>query len=252
GVAIGTLFPIARWKAEKRRAKENFETRENTKPAEIADLKIKQWNGHPEFEKELAQFESVFWEPDDTTTLLHWIGQNLNSNEDRILEIGCGTGLVSLYCRQLGAEVVATDINPAAVANTLYNAEQLGLQDGLECRLVSEENPAAFSVIADDEKFDWIISNPPWEDQPVGEVAAYALYDPGFGLLDGILDGASDHLRHDGQLLLAYGARTAIERILSKAPDLGWQVEILDQRDLAGLPEVFVPAMLLILKKSPR
>ena len=47
---------------------------------------------------------------------------------ERILEIGCGSGVVSLHCARYGATVTSVDINPSAVECTRRNAENNGLQ----------------------------------------------------------------------------------------------------------------------------
>ena len=217
------------------------------------------WEGNTEFEvvaehwlpgwsQPLAQVESVFWEPDDTLSLREWIDKEPQVPGCEALEIGTGTGIVSLaFARAGAARVVATDINPAAFANANMNAEQHALTEIIEYRLVDEARPGPFEVIRTDESFDLIVSNPPWEDAPVEQLAAYALYDPDFGLLDAMLRESKDHLKPGGRLLLAYGAKTAIERILSKGPEFGWQVTIEDDRALSDLPEVFLPGMLLVL-----
>jgi len=45
---------------------------------------------------------------------------------ERILEIGCGSGVVAIHCAKNGASVTAVDINPAAVALTRKNAAANG------------------------------------------------------------------------------------------------------------------------------
>ncbi len=213
-------------------------------------LRIKAWHTLDDFSHELAQFETVFWDPADTTSLRLYLAGCESLKEGRVLEIGTGTGIVSLYCAEHGAtRIVATDINPQAVANTLYNADLFGVEDKLEVRVVSIDHPGPFAVINAEEKFDLIISNPPWEDAPVEEVAAHALYDPGFALLDGLLEQSATYLHPNGKLLLAYGAKKAIERIVSTAPESGWTVRVLDDRELDSLPEVFVPGVLLELSR---
>ena len=42
---------------------------------------------------------------------------------ERVLEIGCGSGIVSIHCALNGAEVSCGDINPKAVALARRNAE---------------------------------------------------------------------------------------------------------------------------------
>ena len=40
----------------------------------------------------------------------------------RFLEVGCGSGIISILAAQKGADVTAIDINRKAVANTIENA----------------------------------------------------------------------------------------------------------------------------------
>lgn len=216
-----------------------------------AALRIKAWHTLDDLPHEVAQFETVFWEPRDTTSLRQWLTSHDQLAGASVLEIGTGTGIISLLCAHRGAAaVVASDINPQAVANTRYNAELMGLADKIDVRLVAMDRPGPFAVIERGEQFDLIISNPPWEDATVQEVAAYALYDPGFQLLDALLKDSDQFLRPGGRLLLAYGAQVPIQRILASAPALGWQVTVRDERDLTALPKVFVPGVLLELRRN--
>lgn len=215
--------------------------------------KIKQWHSVGGITNELAQFETVFWEPDDTTSLRSWFVEHPEVDGANMLEIGVGTGIISLSGLIAGVEsAVATDINPMACMNARYNAELLDLDERLEIRQVMPTSPGPFSVIGADEQFDLIVSNPPWEDAPVEEVAAHALYDPGFALLDGLVAEAHLHLKPGGKLLLAYGAKTAIKRILATASQSGWNATVADTRDLETLPEVFLPGMLLVLERPQK
>ena len=213
----------------------------------IGEPAIARWEPIEDFDKDIALFESVFWEPDDTTSLRKWIRETPIAGRC-VLEIGTGSGLVSLVCLKAGAtKVVATDINPAAVRNALYNARELDLLKGFEVRRVPRRDPSAWSVIKDDEQFDLIISNPPWENATPENVSSFALYDPEFQLLTSILKGTNRRLKPHGRLLLAYGCGTAIKTIERLAPDHGLQVKRLDNRNLEDLPEVFLPGMLLEL-----
>ncbi|WP_161604406.1 50S ribosomal protein L11 methyltransferase [Roseiconus nitratireducens] len=197
-------------------------------------------------DQELLQFKSVFWEPDDTASLRKMVTGDHIADGRTVMEIGTGMGLVSLACLAGGAtKVVATDINPAAVANAKYNAAMLDLDTDFEVRLVRPEQPGAFSVIRDDERFDLIVSNPPWEDGTVDQPADHAFYDPGFALMDSLLAGLPKHLNPGGRCLLAYGHKPAITRLLSKAESLGYQVKVLDDRKLDDLPNDFLPGMLV-------
>ncbi|MEZ6134140.1 MAG: class I SAM-dependent methyltransferase [Pirellulaceae bacterium] len=212
--------------------------------------RIKHWRKIDGIPAEIAQFETVFWEPDDTNSLRTWLKESERVQGATVLEIGTGTGLISLLSRQSGAaRVVATDINALAVACARYNIDHLGL-DGIEVRQVEIDQPGPFAVVGDDELFDLIISNPPWEDAPVNEPAAYALYDPSFALLDALMSQARQHLNPGGRLLLVYGAKTPIERVYSQSAQHGWTVTTTDPRSLDDLPEVFLPGLLLELSPN--
>lgn len=200
-------------------------------------------------EQELVQFESVFWEPDDSASLRELIVEDEIANGRRVLEIGTGTGLLSLLCLRYGAtQVVATDINPAAAANARYNAAAFELDENLEVRLVKPESPGAFAVIDESERFDLIITNPPWEDGEISRPSDHAFYDPQFALMDSLLADLPKHLNPGGRCLLAYGHKPAITRLLAKAQEKGFKVKILDDRKLEDLEGDFLPGMLVELR----
>lgn len=210
------------------------------------EYKIRKWADVEGLERRIAIFETVFWEPDDTRSLRELIRTTDVVRGKTILEIGTGSGLLPLCCLQAGAgHVVATDVNPAAVANAKYNAGLLGLGSRLDVRLVPLDDAGAYAVIAEGEQFDLIISNPPWENQQPASIDEYALYDPGFALLHSLLSGMQRHLKDDGRAWLAYGCREAILAMLKLAPELGLKVTIFDPRAVEDLPNLFLPGMLL-------
>jgi len=88
-----------------------------------------------------------------TKLLLEYISQN-DLKGKTVLELGAGSGLISVYCAMQNAKVTATDINPTAINNIIKNAElnnvniyviESDLFDKIEIR-----------------KFDYIIINPPY------------------------------------------------------------------------------------------
>ncbi|MFN5197832.1 MAG: hypothetical protein ACK5MS_11135, partial [Planctomyces sp.] len=57
----------------------------------------------PQLSRDLAIFDSVFWEPDDTLSLRQKIAADPQLRGAAVLEVGTGSGLVSLCCLQAGA-----------------------------------------------------------------------------------------------------------------------------------------------------
>lgn len=198
--------------------------------------------------RDLVIFDSVFWEPDDTLSLRQKIAADARLRGAAVLEVGTGSGLVSLCCLQAGAaRVVATDLNPAAVENARENGRLLNFAERLEVRRVPRRDPGAWTVLGPDERFDLIISNPPWEDQRPETVEQFALYDPGFGLLESLVTGARQRLRPGGRMWLAYGCVTAIRHIQKVAEREGLECQLLDERSLDDLPDLFLPGLLIEL-----
>jgi release factor glutamine methyltransferase len=77
---------------------------------------------------------------------------------ERLLDIGCGSGFLSLVAASRGATVTSLDINPFAVAATRTNARMNGLMEMISAR----ENDLCDSPERFDGSFDCIISNPPY------------------------------------------------------------------------------------------
>ena len=201
-----------------------------------------------DFREDLVLFETVFWEPADTTSLRDLIRAAGIARDKDVLEIGTGSGLLSLCCARYGARrVVATDINPNAVANARYNARRLGVGDVMEVRHVSKSNPGAYAVLKPGERFDLIISNPPWEDRAPTTIDTYALDDENFALMRSLLSGLKSRLKPGGRAFLAYGCVSAIRAMQKMAPEYGLTTQIHDDRKLDDLEEVFLPGMLVIV-----
>lgn len=196
--------------------------------------------------KPVALLEHVFWEPADSTTFRQLLTSECFAEGKTVLEIGTGSGLVSLCSLKAGAtRVVATDINPWAYRNAILNAQRHGFAEQISVRLVSPNTPQAWSVIRSNERFDIIYSNPPWQPGKPTHVEDYAFYDPGFQLMKSLLDDAPQHLNPGGRILLSYGCCEAIQKLQWEAKIRGYKTKILDERKLGDLPNLFLPGMLV-------
>ncbi|MDP6436970.1 MAG: methyltransferase [Gammaproteobacteria bacterium] len=141
----------------------------------------------------------------------------------RVMEIGTGSGLISLIAAKHGAvKVVATDINPAAIESVTMNAEALGYGDIVEGRLVGPEDMSAYAVINDDEQFDVILSNPPFAldlDAP-GNDAVTDTGELGFSIVRGL----KKHLASNGTVILLYDSLFYHQVMVKYAEYMGYDV----------------------------
>ena len=120
----------------------------------------------------------------------------------RALDIGAGSGIQSVLAARHAERVIACDINPRALNFTAFNALLNGV-DNVECRAGSFFEPVA------GERFDLIVSNPPFVISPE---TAMVFRDSGLRGDDvsrQVLRQAAAHL-HEGGLafvLISWGVR---------------------------------------------
>ncbi|HIG33352.1 MAG TPA: methyltransferase domain-containing protein [Candidatus Poseidoniales archaeon] len=105
---------------------------------------------------------TVYPPKEDTEMLCHAISELSAKTGGKALEIGCGSGLVTIVLTSLGWEVTACDVNPFAVACTRGNLETNDLS-GKVCVIesgIGEEMPIS-------ENTDLIVWNLPYLDEEV-------------------------------------------------------------------------------------
>lgn len=167
---------------------------------------------------DIKERDDVYPPSDDSILLI----ESLNvSPGERVLEIGCGSGVVSIHCAKNGCTVTAVDINPSAVEYTEENA-----------RL----NDVAIDVRGSDlfqnvpERFDTIVFNLPY--LPVideGELAkAWSGGEDGMGPLPRLMTESKDHLYDDGRVIV----------VVSSLMDQGKLNALLSKYEVKKLGEV--------------
>ena len=94
--------------------------------------------------------------------------KSIDISQHHFLELGCGSGLISVFAYNRGAIVTAIDISKKAVENTISNVRN---NDAKATVIVSD----LFDELTD-KKYDTIFINPPYfKKQPVAE-KDYAWY----------------------------------------------------------------------------
>lgn len=133
------------------------------------------------------------------------------------MEIGTGSGAIAIALAAEGpfARIVATDIAPEPLGLARENAVRCGVAAKVEFRQGS-----LYSVVAAAERFDAIVSNPPYVAQPERDTlppevrnwepeSALFAGPTGFEVLWPVVDGAAAHLRQAGILALEVGVGQA-------------------------------------------
>jgi SAM-dependent methyltransferase len=106
-------------------------------------------------------------------------------------DIGTGTGVIAAVLARRGiARVVATDLNPRALACARDNIQRLHLQGQIEV-VEADLFPAGTAPL--------IVCNPPWLPGKPSSTLEHAVYDPDSRMLRGFLVGLRERLAPGGE-----------------------------------------------------
>lgn len=155
-----------------------------------------------------------------------WFAEQLTQIVGRrsLLEIGTGTGIISICCAKNGARVVATDINPAAVKNARLNANTHGVD-------ISIRGGYTFERLKIREKFDYIFWAHPFNNWgvPVTDMMLRSGMDYNYEGVKGYIAEANDYLTPNGKVLLGTGDSADLEALSEIAEENGYTWKILKQ-----------------------
>lgn len=187
--------------------------------------------------------ENVLIPRDETEILVRKAAEIINKNQfKKVLDIGTGSGCIACMIAKLTqAQVIGVDISTDALEIALDNSSKLGLFNKAIFR-----KSDIFSNVRPNEKFDMIISNPPYIPLTqkkklqieVGFEPESALFaqNEGFEFYEKITSKASDFLNKGGYLMFELGIGQAQEvGELMKKNSFG-SIEI--EKDLAYIERV--------------
>lgn len=156
-------------------------------------------------------------------------------SEISLIDLGTGSGAIALALSRIftKAHIVATDISEKALAVAQKNAQQW---QGSDITFVKTSWLDGF----DKQKFNLIVSNPPYiieDDEHLTNltyepIAALTAADNGLADIITIVEQATQHIHHDGWLVLEHGYHqgSEVRALLGRS---GWQ-NIQTHRDLGG------------------
>jgi len=171
--------------------------------------------GNPSLLEELCPYFGVIW-PSARGLAQHISTLYPIKFEDlKILEVGCGLALPSLYCARKGSRVVATDFHPEVPRFLERNIALNGIKT-LEFRRLNwaEETPSTESTSANGAlgagKYDWVIGSDVLYESQHPKPVARAL---------------ASQLRPDGKIMLADPARPYLQAFSDEMQVLGFREE---------------------------
>lgn len=142
----------------------------------------------------------------------------LPDQHELAFDIGTGTGLLAIILAQRGVkQVVATDLNPRALACAADNLQRLELTsvELQQADLFPTQQPLA----------NLIVCNPPWLPAKPSSPLEYAVYDAKSAMLRGFLQGAGKHLAPQGEVWLILSDLAEHLQLRTREELLGWFAE---------------------------
>jgi len=171
-----------------------------------------------------------------------------------LLEIGCGSGAISISAAKRGWSVSSCDINPFAVAATIGNAKDLGVVNSIN---VAEGGPGEEGDWWPEEGVDVIVWNLPYMDPPdtdkegLGPLEDAAMIDSSCGAKLAAELVESPHILNPGGIILLLHSSNEVGRNLPPIwRRLGWSTRV-QRSEVIGDEELTVIAVWRPYAMSP-
>ena len=192
--------------------------------------------------------ETEVYQPAEDSALLAGAGVDCVAPDHRVLEVGTGSGWVAeRVADEVGARVVASDLNPAACRRARERAMAARREGRPGYEGVRGDLVAPFR----DEAFDAVLFNPPylptdpdaeWDDRME---LALSGGETGRAVIEPFLDAVGRVLAPDGFALLLVSSLTGFEAVLDLADAAGFDADRVRQ-------ESYPFEVLTILRLTPR
>jgi release factor glutamine methyltransferase len=148
--------------------------------------------------------------------------KDLDWQNARVLDLGCGSGIGAVFAAQRGARVIASDLNPDAARNAALNALLARREQCIETRVGD-----LFESVRG-ERFDWILFNPPYYYGAPRDLYDAAWRSP--DTFERFLRELSEHLTPHGRARIVLSTDGELAAALSNAD--GLNIETVRRRDL--------------------
>lgn len=165
----------------------------------------------------------IYLPAEDSYLLKEWVEKLVYGD---VLDVGTGTGIQAFAALPKAKKVVAVDSNPEAIEYA-KNAVIFG-EKQIDFR-VSD----LFSAIKKDEKFDWIIFNPPYLPESQFDKSAETTGGKeGWETIERFLKEAKNYLKENGKILMVFSSLTNKDKVLSIAKNEGYKPKLLQKKHI--------------------
>lgn len=152
--------------------------------------------------------------------------QNLSGK--RFLEIGCGSGILSMLALRMGATVTAVDIDEKAVENTKLNFAA-NFESTLKYEIIQSD---LFNNLQQ-QQFDYIAINPPYYFKSIQSASQYAWYCGENGeYFQKLFQNLANYMNPHTHVYMILEENCEIDRIKAFASRHNLQFELIEQKKI--------------------
>ncbi|HEY4653665.1 MAG TPA: methyltransferase [Cyclobacteriaceae bacterium] len=140
-----------------------------------------------------------------------------------LLELGCGSGLLSIAAARAGARVTASDLNAEAIRNTKQNA----VRNHVSIEIVHSDLFATIPSTA----FDWIVINPPYYARTPRNDEDLAWYcGENFEYFERLFRQLGSYMHEDTFVVMVLTLGCDVQKILSMTKENNFRYEVLKEK----------------------
>lgn len=145
--------------------------------------------------------------------------------DERVLDMGTGSGVNAILAATRGADVVALDLNPHAVEAAKANAVRNQVADRIDVRRSDLFAEA-------DGRFDLVIFDPPFRWMKPRDWAEASITDEDYQTLTAFFATVREHLTENGRILVFFGTTADIGYLEQLIESNGLAFRIVSRREL--------------------
>ncbi len=172
----------------------------------------------------ILEIPAGVYELREDSLLLAEILEKENLVGGKILDMGCGSGLLGIIAAKAGALVSAVDIDAGAVECAEKNSKACGAKINF---FVSD----LFQNLGD-EKFDLIIFNAPYLPEEISAASMTWAAGEGSELIFRFITKAKNFLSSKGKILLVVSSLTGLKNVMKKFSEAGFSASVLAEKKI--------------------
>jgi release factor glutamine methyltransferase len=193
-------------------------------------------------------FKDVYEPAEDTFLIADSLAQIVR-DDDTLLDIGTGCGMVAIIAAKKAKHVIATDVNPHAVNCARLNAKINGVASKVDVRLGD-----LFHPIGKTERFDVVVFNAPYlpsspNEQRTWIGRAWAGGSTGRQLIDRFIMEAPYYLKRKGKILLVQSSLANVDETLKRFLGAGLEAQVISEKKVSFETIVVIQASHLFKRR---